>query len=282
MGTRAHARAVAKTICCRERRGKRLAGPQDPGASVGSEGSITCPQCGYVSPATAEFCTNCGRPLVPTATPPLAEAELLRGRSRTRTGFLLLFIAFLLLVVPLVSIVGTLLAIVAVILIYMGAEAYGARHKRNVLASILIWIVIFVGLVATLVALITPALVAILQGESLDPFQDLLLTLSIASAVGGALFGVPYLLVGQQLLDTDRSLGWVVLAVHVAVAAGQGVWEGLVLESSVEAVSTGNVPFLGVGLDPVGFLFSLVNLLWAFLYFRIYQRVVAGYATLSA
>ncbi len=59
----------------------------------------------------------------------------------------------------------------------------------------------------------------------------------------------------------------------MANAAGQGLYEGFILESSLEAVASGDVPFLGLGLDPFGFLFSLVNLLWALLYFRISQRV---------
>lgn len=250
--------------------------PMDPSedeapASAEGAGTVSCSRCGHESPGTAQYCTNCGAPLFREARPAPPASDT--PRRRTRTGFLLLFVAFVLLVLPLISVVGLILAIVAVILVYMGAEAYGDRHRRYVLGAILLWIGIFVALIVVLAVLLTPVILAVLEGGSLEPFRDAFLTFVVVAAAGNAVLGVPYLLIAYRLLGPDRTLGWGILGVHVAAAAGLGVYQTLNLNAAMEALSGGTVPLLGPGLDLASFGFSLVNLLWALLYYRIYRRV---------
>ncbi len=127
--------------------------------------------------STSAFSTNCGAQL---ATPPTSlqqtpggvptylgpsqasapsgyydyavtyyEEERRRGISRTKTGLLLLVIGFFIGWIPLVGGIGSLLEFIGAVMVILGRHGFGREHSRNVLWSIVIFIV---GIVAGVVA----------------------------------------------------------------------------------------------------------------------------------
>ncbi len=126
--------------------------------------SLSCTRCGYQNQPGYTFCTNCGAPLgaaagAPAVAPPAAygappgypsaagyyppagDYDRSRQVDRTKTGVLLLLIGTLLSWLPLISIIGYLLIFIGVILVILGRKAFGAAHSRNILVSIVLFIV---------------------------------------------------------------------------------------------------------------------------------------------
>jgi uncharacterized membrane protein len=81
---------------------------------------------------------------------PYYEVEKRRAIDRTKTGLLLLVIGFLIGWIPFVSIIGFILELIGALFVILGRKAFGREHSRNVLWSIVIFIV---GLVAGVVAI---------------------------------------------------------------------------------------------------------------------------------
>lgn len=244
--------------------------------------ATTCPNCGHESPEGARFCTNCGVSLLGEESPaaPAAAPRDTKGRDRTKTGLLLLFIGFVLLAVPLVSLVGAILLLVGAILAYLGADAYGRRHKRHAKWAVLSWILIFVGFIAALVVTLVPVVLAVLEGATAQEVAGPWLVFLVVLGVGAALFGIPYLLLPYRLLSPEqRRLGGAFLAAHVAVAGAQAWYADRLRDVFVAAFEAGGdfSAIQGTQLeDPVFLLFALVNLLWAVLYYLAYRRVAQG------
>ncbi len=118
-----------------------------------------CIRCGFQNQPGYQFCTNCGAPLgaapgaaapgtAPYAAPPSSlpygtpvDYERTREVDRTKTGVLLLLIGSLLSWISLIQIVGYLLIFMGVILVVLGRRAFGPTHSRNVILSIVLFIV---------------------------------------------------------------------------------------------------------------------------------------------
>src|SRR6266851_6785215 len=126
---------------------------------------IACPKCGTNNPATARYCSLCGNLLAPvppgqTVTPsptpsaPVTPApsayygyvasyyETARAAAidRTKTGLLLLVIGFVISWIPTVGAVGVLVELAGAILVILGRHIFGPGHARNVLLSIIIFV----------------------------------------------------------------------------------------------------------------------------------------------
>lgn len=239
----------------------------------GSWLTVVCPECGFESPDPTRYCTNCGTALAVGAPPVALDSR--KGIERTRTGFLLLAVGFILGVIPFVDIVGLLLSIVAVVLILLGAAAFGEAHRRAVIWSLVLYLVVFGATAVAFAAVLFPYILAIVEGSQVDLSATLLPTVLIVAGSGAAQ-GIPYLLIGYRLLDErTRPLAWVILIVHVGAAVGLGVYLFVTSQTLLDLSLPGTVQ--GVyALDPVRFLLSLTNLLWAALYYRVHRRVAKG------
>ncbi|HYM38591.1 MAG TPA: zinc-ribbon domain-containing protein [Thermoplasmata archaeon] len=134
---------------------------------------LLCTRCGYSNQPGYQFCSNCGAPLgAPRAMPGAAPApvyavgpgypspgyypspvdyERTKQVDRTKTGVLLLLIGTLLSWIPFgISIIGYLMLFIGAILVILGRKAFGEPHPRNVLFSIVLFIVgcvVFLGVV---------------------------------------------------------------------------------------------------------------------------------------
>ena len=82
-------------------------------------------------------------PAYPYPGPYLGYAELERQKQvdRTKTGLLLLAVAFLIGWIPLIQIIGLILAVIGAILVILGRKAFGARHPTFVVVSVLLYVV---------------------------------------------------------------------------------------------------------------------------------------------
>jgi hypothetical protein len=87
--------------------------------------------------------TPAGPPPAPSVGPWAAAAIGERNKKieRTQSGLLLLIVADLLLWIPYIQILGLIIGAVAVILILLGAEAFGFRHQMFVWSSVLLFVV---------------------------------------------------------------------------------------------------------------------------------------------
>ena len=63
------------------------------------------------------------------------------GIDRTKTGLLLITIGYLSLWIPIVGIVGSIIQLVGAILVILGRKAFGKQHSRNVIWSVIIYVI---------------------------------------------------------------------------------------------------------------------------------------------
>lgn len=247
---------------------------------------LTCTSCGYVSPDSATFCTNCGSRLGEAPGPPAqptyqtaVDYERQRGEERTRTGLILLIIGFVISAIPIVGAIGFILVIVAVILLLISAKALGSPHRSFVVWSIVSWFIVLAALVAVLFIIIFQMVYAYVGGTP-GRAAGFWTVFVIAVGAGSAAFGIPNFLITYKLQDdTGRKVLWLALAVQVAAGVAvawyfNGFYE--VFLEAVESGSPGSFPFTGYGLEN---LLGLANLVWAIPYYLAYKRVSEGKAS---
>lgn len=171
-----------------------------------------CSKCGFTNQPGFQFCTNCGSTLgasppmpatppafgappaygtlpmygPPTAPipyaygPPPWEMERRKQIDRTKTGILLLLVGTLIGWIPLIGgLIGGILLLIGAILVILGRKAFGRVHARNVVLSIVLFIVGIIGLVGVGIVFGLGLLVGAQTGDSA----------AIASAFNTLLFG---------------------------------------------------------------------------------------------
>ncbi len=206
---------------------------------------LGCPRCGYQNAPGYQFCVNCGAPLAapgapapyappaagPYAAPPgyapygaPADYDRTKRIDRTKTGILLLLIGSLLSWVPFISIVADLLLLLGAIFVILGRKAFGATHARNVVLSIVLFLVglLVVAGVAVVAALssigsivgpggavnITPAFLAATANASL-----------LGAILSAIILGIAEVLFTYALqAQTGRLLLWAAYGANIALA----------------------------------------------------------------
>lgn len=168
--------------------------------------SNVCPKCGFANQPGYQFCTNCGATIAagaaagmppPAGPPPGAyappypayappwEYERRKQIDRTKTGLLLLLVGAILSWIPLISAVGALVAFIGAILVILGRKPFGAKHSRNVIVSLVMYIV---GIIAYIVFVIA-AVLASLGNYLGTPTDPAALVAAAESAINSALLG---------------------------------------------------------------------------------------------
>ncbi|HYM39176.1 MAG TPA: hypothetical protein VEY12_03380, partial [Thermoplasmata archaeon] len=141
---------------------------------------------------------------------------------RTRTGVVLLAIGVLVALVPVIGIVGSLLSLAGAILVILGRKAFGARHARNVVLAIVLFLVGFVGgflLTLGVFASIGTAILASpsqIQAAVTNAFSNLL----VGAIVIGLISGLASVLFLWELLSTS---GRILVLASYAVSVGMDV-----------------------------------------------------------
>lgn len=204
--------------------------------------SPACLRCGYQNQPGYQYCTNCGASLTggPGTPPPPAgyppavaypgvpypgsyDYGRARGIDRTKTGVLLLFLGTLMSWIPVVQVFGYFLILVGVILVILGRKAFGSGHARNVVVSIILFVV---GIVVVFAVVVVAALLSssgsIGPGGAVAPTPALLgATLNgalLAGIAAAIVIGLAELLFTYGLqAQTGRILLWAAYGANLAL-----------------------------------------------------------------
>ncbi len=247
--------------------------------------TLTCRRCGQPNERSASYCTNCGEVLEkPERGKPVPSTFTVREVDRTATGLLLLVIGSVLSAIPFINIIGAILALVAVILIYLGARAFGDRHRMYVVWSIVTWVLFFIATLAFIAFVSFQLARAIIEARPSEEMRPIWTSFVVGLGVISIPFLIPYLLITYQLQDAaGRSVLWAALVIDAAVIAGMSWYLYGQMEYFVDQVASG----YGVGFAGLSFggqlgwqsLVGLTNLVWAIAYYLPYRRIQRGELT---
>lgn len=203
------------------------------------QGGVACRYCGSMNEPNFVFCSKCGKKrldavtsAVPQAPEPYQAAPRMdmgatihnsfieQCIGRTKTGVTLMVVAVILLWIPYVLYIGDILAIIGGILIILGRKAFGAKHSRNVIATIVIYllaIAIEVGIAFTFAFTVLGAIQTGGPGLA-SSLRNAVLSLLVGSAVVGAMTALVYVLAFYELeSEQGKKLLWIAYVVQVAV-----------------------------------------------------------------
>lgn len=213
--------------------------PEQGGQPTGQAG-IACRYCGSMNEPSFVFCSSCGKrrmtdtgPYASTATVQAPEPSssapqrdsfhysfTAKEIDRTKTGVTLLIVAVLLLWIPYIQYLGDLLAIIGGILIILGRDAFGSKHSRNVILTIVIYIIgiaIEIGIVANFAFTLASAVQSGSPGLR-TTIHNSILFFFVGTAVVGAMTGLVYVLAFYELESaTGKKLLWLAYAVQIVV-----------------------------------------------------------------
>ncbi len=180
--------------------------------------------------------------------------------------------------------VGIILSIVAVILIYLGADAYGRHHKSYVAWSIISYVLVVVGTVVAAVLLAVQAVIAFEPTQPREAFSSVWTSLTILIGLAVAASAIPYSLITYNLQD-ERGRRVILGAIGFQVAyGGVTAWYFLTLESVflelLEGTPGGFSLFLGSPV--IEFVLPLGSLVWALVYYLAYRSVTSERVTAAA
>ena len=226
--------------------------------------SNVCPKCGFANQPGYQFCTNCGSTITASAAPtgppapgyapgPVAppaympppgygyagmwEAERARQVDRTKTGILLLLVGTLIGWIPFASIglIGGLLLLIGAILVILGRKAFGPKHSRNVILSLVLFLVGIVGAVVLAILVVAATLGSFVTP---DPATVLgaLNTLLIGTVIISAVSGLASVLFTYEL---QSNLGRVLLWAGYGASVGVEVAIFLILLPLLNGLFTG-------------------------------------------
>jgi len=246
---------------------------------------VVCPKCGTDNPATARYCAACGNQLTGLASGPSASPSTPsvpatspaspfygfttayyvteRGREidRTKTGLLVISVGFFVSWVPILGMIGNLFQLVGAILVILGRDAFGPVHARNVIWSIVTFVIAILAGIGVGVALAFSAFANHQYGSSSAPpslssFMGVPYYVGIIVAV--AIFGVAEVLLTYALQEkTGRILLW----------CGYG---GTTAASGVSFFVLNNIPYVN------SLLYLGPSILYGYAYYMARQRIVRG------
>ena len=268
---------------------------------------LLCMRCGFQNLPGYQFCTNCGSPLgAPPAAPGVApqpvyavgpaypspgyypspmDYDRTRQIDRTKTGVLLLMIGALLGWVPYgISLIGGLLSLIGAILVILGRRAFGARHSRDVVAAVVLYILSFVALIVVSVvfaiATVSSMFGTVPTAADLEGAVNTLLIGSLAVAI---IAGIAQILFTYEIQDsTGRYLLFGGLGASVALQiAIYFIIAPLMAAAISEALAGGtfnSTPLLNLEnqASTYALLAVVANLLWAAAYYMVWSRISRG------
>lgn len=156
------------------------------------------------------------------ATPAPGDAERRTQIERTKTGILLLLIGALISWLPTIGLIGLVCSAIGAILVILGHPAFGPVHRRNVIASILLFVVggaIAVGGGAIALGLGAAAITtAPNEFELAAVLQDIFTNLVLFAAIGAFVSGLASVFFTYALQERQGQLVlWAAYAATVVV-----------------------------------------------------------------
>jgi hypothetical protein len=279
--------------------------------------SLLCTRCGFQNQPGYQFCTNCGAPLgappgappagapppvyavppgypsapgyppVPGYYPPPGDYDRSRQIDRTKTGVLLLLIGALLGWIPLgISIIGAIISFIGAILVIIGRAAFGAKHSRNVVIAVVLYILSIVGLfVVGIIFAVTAIVPSIVSGTipTVADLQGAINTLLIGSIITSFIGGLAQVLFTYEIQDQPgRILLFAGLGASVALqVAIFFLITPLIATAIADALAGGtfsSVPITDLQnqMNTYALLAVVANLLWAAAYYLVWSRINRG------
>jgi hypothetical protein len=160
----------------------------------------------------------------PVYGPPPWEAERRKQIRRTKTGVLLLLVGSLIdwIPLPLIGVLGSLCIFIGVILVILGRKAFGAEHRRNIVISILLYVVGIIVIVVAVFVVIFSGTAGVPQGASRQQIASALqsaITNSLYIVVaGGIIVGLAGVLFTYALQKTPgRILLWAAYGATIGI-----------------------------------------------------------------
>lgn len=224
---------------------------------------------------------------VPGYYPSPVDYDRTRQIDRTKTGVLLLMIGALLGWIPLgISFIGAILSFIGAILVILGRRAFGAKHSRNVVVAVVLYILSIVGLFA--VGLIfAVALVGSLLPGATAPTADAL-TAAVNSLLVGTIV-VSFMAGIAQVLftyDIQNQAGRLLLFGGLGASVALNIAIFLIISPAIAAaVSTAlaggtfdAAPIYALQAQQTSYalLAVVANLLWAAAYYLVWSRINKG------
>lgn len=244
--------------------------------------SAVCPKCGFTNQPGVAFCVNCGssmaaagpatRAAPPTGISPVGTYPASPGYSpyaygpsplvtdrrrqveRMKWALLLALIGSLIYWIPFfLNIVGFVLFIVAAILAILGRKAFGSAHSRNVILSVVVFIV---GVVIAVGGAVVAGFTAVFsigpsptQAQFAAAVRDGLTNGLIVASIGTMVYLVSAVLFTYAL---QKKPGRIVLWIGYAAALGVQLATLLVILPSIPSIAdhAASVVFSGGQYDP--------------------------------
>lgn len=218
--------------------------------------------------------------------PSPADYERTRQIDRTKTGVLLLMIGALLGWIPFgISFLGAVLSFIGAILVILGRRAFGAKHSRNVIAAIVVYIFSIVATVVVAVVFAIALLGSLIPGTvpTVADLQGAINTLLIGTIAAAIIAGIAQILFTYEIQDpTGRYLLFAGFGASVALQiAIYFIIAPLITAAISEALTGGtydSAPILAISdqASTYGLLAVVANLLWAGAYYMVWSRVNRG------
>jgi hypothetical protein len=205
--------------------------------------------------------------------------------DRTKTGVLLLMIGALLGWAPFgISIVGGLLSLIGAILVILGRKAFGARHSRDVVAAVVVYILSFVGLIVVSVIFAIATISSVFGTvPTVADLEGAVNTLLIGSIGVAIIAGVAQILFTYEIQDSvGRYLLFAGFGASVALEiAVYFIVAPLVAAAISEALAGGTfnsdpITALENQVNTYALLAVVANLLWAAAYYMVWSRISRG------
>jgi hypothetical protein len=207
--------------------------------------------------------------------------------GRTKTGVFLLLLGALIGAIPFIGGLGALLIFIGAIFVILGRKAFGTTHARNVVLSIVLFLLgIAIAVVGTFIAFAS-AFASFGQAPSPAVIQaamsNFLIVIAIASIVGGLASVFFTFALQNQTGKTLLLLGYVAsVVISIAIVA---VISGAISEFIAAACPNGTCDQLAVinaqtsfqgRVTTLGYLQAIPSLLYAGAYYLVWNRVKKG------
>jgi len=251
-----------------------------------------CVNCGSALSAGAGGAPAAGAPMYPPAMPGLPsawDAERRKQVDRTKTGVLLLLVGTLIGWLPFIGIVGSLLVLVGAILVILGRKAFGATHSRNVVLSIVLFILGIIIVAVATVILIAATVASFIPGNPpsqaaiTSAFTNFLIILVVGAIVGG-LASVFFTFAIQNKTGRMLLLGGYVasialqIAIFVLVSQAIGSFVAAMFPGGTydpAAAAAASATF-SARVQSLSYLSVIPALLYAGAYYLVWNRINKG------
>ena len=278
-----------------------------PNGGTSLSAPLLCTRCGYQNQPGYQFCTNCGAPLgtappTPGAAPPPAYApvpaypspgyypspmdyERTRHIDRTKTGVLLLMIGAVLGWIPFgISFIGAILSFIGAILVILGRRAFGAKHSRNVIAAVILYVLSIAALIGAGIVFAFATIASVMGSvPTAAQLTGAINALLIGGVVVAVIAGIAQVLFTYEIQNqTGRYLLFlgfgasVVLQIAVVLLISPVISSAIAQALAGGTYNPGPINKLQSQINDYALLAVIADLIWAAADYMVWPRINRG------